>query len=120
MRERGFDMVHTTADVLVLARDRVRPAKPPPIALTDPAAAAGLPCELSDPEMWFAESPVLLERAKELCSGCPARQACLAGALERREPAGVWGGEIFDAGRVVATKRGRGRPRKDAATPKAA
>ncbi|OZB46955.1 MAG: transcription factor WhiB, partial [Cellulomonas sp. 14-74-6] len=30
------------------------------------------------------------------------------------EPWGVWGGEVFVAGQVVAVKRGRGRPRKEA------
>jgi WhiB family transcriptional regulator, redox-sensing transcriptional regulator len=29
-------------------------------------------------------------------------------------PWGVWGGELFVAGRVVRRKRPRGRPRKDA------
>ena len=38
--------------------------------------------------------------------------ACLAGALDRAEPWGVWGGEIFDRGVVIARKRPRGRPRK--------
>ena len=36
----------------------------------------------------------------------------LAGALKRREPWGVWGGELFIAGVIVARKRPRGRPRK--------
>ena len=36
----------------------------------------------------------------------------LAGALDRGEPWGVWGGEIFDRGVVIARKRPRGRPRK--------
>lgn len=71
------------------------------------------PCR-EDPELWFAESPVDVELAKELCSACPVREACLAGALERREPWGVWGGEIFVSGNVVARKRPRGRPRKHA------
>ena len=44
--------------------------------------------------------------------GLPDPEACLAGALERREPWGVWGGELFIAGVVVARKRPRGRPRK--------
>jgi WhiB family transcriptional regulator, redox-sensing transcriptional regulator len=74
---------------------------------------ASLPCEESEPEIWFAESPDDLERAKALCAGCPVRQACLDGAIERREPAGVWGGEIFDNGKILPRKRPRGRPRKD-------
>jgi len=38
--------------------------------------------------------------------------ACLSGALERKEPWGVWGGELFVQGVIVARKRPRGRPRK--------
>ncbi len=71
-----------------------------------------LPCRLVDPEVFFAESPVDVENAKELCRDCPVRAVCLAGALERREPWGVWGGELFVQGVVVARKRPRGRPRK--------
>lgn len=71
-----------------------------------------LPCRTGDADLWFAESPAELERAKALCGGCPARAACLAGALEREEPWGVWGGEIFLRGVVVPRKRPRGRPSK--------
>ena len=71
-----------------------------------------LPCRVEDPELWFAERPDLLEAAKRLCGGCPLRDACLAGALDRAEPWGVWGGEIFERGVVIARKRPRGRPRK--------
>ena len=78
------------------------------------AAALRLPCRVSDPDLWFAESPADLEQAKALCAGCPLRQACLAAALERAEPWGVWGGEILDQGTVIARKRPRGRPRKNA------
>ena len=74
-----------------------------------------LPCRAEDPELWFAESPAQLERAKSLCADCPVREACLAGALDRGEPWGVWGGEIFDHGVVIARKRPRGRPRKEVA-----
>src|SRR5579875_3538069 len=35
-----------------------------------------------------------------------------AGAVERREPWGVWGGELFLRGEIVPRKRPRGRPRK--------
>ena len=74
-----------------------------------------LPCRVEDAELWFAETPADLERAKGFCADCPARAVCLAGAIERREPWGVWGGEIFERGAVIARKRPRGRPRKDAA-----
>jgi WhiB family redox-sensing transcriptional regulator len=74
--------------------------------------AAEVPCRVEDPELWFAESPADVESAKALCGPCPVREACLAGALERREPWGVWGGELFIAGVVVPRKRPRGRPRK--------
>lgn len=72
-----------------------------------------IPCRSSDPELWFAETPADVEFAKALCRTCPARMACLAGARDRAEPWGVWGGELFIAGVVVPRKRPRGRPRKD-------
>lgn len=71
-----------------------------------------LPCRRNDPDLWFAESPGDVEAAKALCRGCPLRETCLAGATERREPWGVWGGELFIQGVIVARKRPRGRPRK--------
>lgn len=75
-----------------------------------PRAQTELPC-LTDPDLFFAESPADIARAKELCHGCPAVEACLAGALARAEPWGVWGGELILRGAVIASKRGRGRPR---------
>jgi WhiB family redox-sensing transcriptional regulator len=62
--------------------------------------------------LFFAEDPQDLRRAKALCDDCPVRSACLAGALQRAEPAGVWGGELLLRGVVIADKRPRGRPRK--------
>ncbi|MCK7624077.1 WhiB family transcriptional regulator [Streptomyces sp. RS10V-4] len=72
-----------------------------------------VPCRTYDPEVFFAESPADVEYAKTLCQTCPVRDACLAGAKERREPWGVWGGELFVQGVVVPRKRPRGRPRKN-------
>jgi len=72
----------------------------------------GIPCHENDAEMWFADTPEGVEFAKALCATCPARAACLSGALARNEPWGVWGGELFVHGEVVARKRPRGRPRK--------
>ena len=71
-----------------------------------------LPCR-AEPDLFFAESPRVLALAQALCADCPVHELCLAGALERREPHGVWGGRIFVGGVVVEHKRGRGRPRKD-------
>lgn len=89
-----------------------------PVALvaspTGPARdvrSRGFPCA-SDPDLFFAESPDDVELAKSLCGDCPARRACLAGAIERREPWGVWGGELFLRGEIIPRKRARGRPRK--------
>ncbi|QKT10272.1 WhiB family transcriptional regulator [Rhodococcus sp. W8901] len=80
---------------------------------TGGAADRKLPCRAGDPDLWFAESPADLERAKGLCGGCAVRSRCLSDALDRAEPWGVWGGEIFRQGVVVARKRSRGRPRRN-------
>jgi WhiB family redox-sensing transcriptional regulator len=74
-----------------------------------------IPCRDGDPDLWFADNPIELERAKTLCADCPVRRQCLAAALDRAEPWGVWGGEILDRGMVLARKRPRGRPRKEVA-----
>lgn len=77
------------------------------------AEGVELPCRQYDPDLWFADSPAELEIAKAICGECPLRLECLAGAVEREEPWGVWGGEIFERGAVVPRKRPRGRPRKE-------
>jgi WhiB family redox-sensing transcriptional regulator len=118
----GFEAVSEQV-VAVAATVPAQVAGPALIPAAQPAAAipvtmAGVPSGrklacADDPDLFFAESPQDVECAKVLCRGCPARMACLAGALERREPWGVWGGELFLRGEVVPRKRPRGRPRKD-------
>jgi WhiB family redox-sensing transcriptional regulator len=71
-----------------------------------------LPCT-DDLELFFAESPGDVETAKALCRECPARAGCLAGALERREPWGVWGGELFLRGVNRAAQAATGTPTQD-------
>jgi WhiB family redox-sensing transcriptional regulator len=83
-----------------------------PVDLARTTRIRELPCA-GDPDLFFAESPDDVELAKSLCSDCPVRARCLTGAIERREPWGVWGGELFIRGEIVARKRGRGRPRKN-------
>jgi len=82
------------------------------LVVSDLPDSESLPCRRNDAELWFAESPADVELAKSLCQSCPVREECLAGALERHEPWGVWGGQLLVAGEIVARKRPRGRPRK--------
>jgi len=63
-------------------------------------------------ELFFSEQLDDIAAAKAFCQNCPVKDPCLASALERREPWGVWGGELFVNGKVVAQKRKRGRPPK--------
>jgi WhiB family redox-sensing transcriptional regulator len=60
--------------------------------------------------LFFSEDLYDIARAKAICRKCAVRDLCLSGALERQEPWGVWGGELVSSGRVVTSKRPRGRP----------
>jgi WhiB family redox-sensing transcriptional regulator len=62
--------------------------------------------------LFFSEELQDIAAAKAICAKCPVLAQCLEGALIRREPWGVWGGQLFLNGRVLATKRRRGRPPK--------
>ncbi len=99
-------------DELAEMKNRTENLVGAPEALGPATGWEELPCRLSDPELFFAESPADVEAAKALCRDCPVRELCLTGAKDRREPWGVWGGELFVGGVVVARKRPRGRPRK--------
>ncbi|MCU1459329.1 MAG: Transcription factor WhiB [Actinomycetia bacterium] len=63
-------------------------------------------------ELFYSEELEDIAEAKEFCLACPVRDECLAGALVRHEPYGVWGGQLVTEGKVVTQKRRRGRPRK--------
>jgi WhiB family redox-sensing transcriptional regulator len=60
--------------------------------------------------LFFSEEWVDLRRAQAICAKCTSHAQCLAGALERAEPWGVWGGRLVENGRVLGDKRPRGRP----------
>lgn len=62
--------------------------------------------------LFFSDNIVDIARAKAMCGLCPLQASCLAGALEREEPWGVWGGELLSGGRIIANKRACGRPPK--------
>jgi WhiB family redox-sensing transcriptional regulator len=63
-------------------------------------------------ELFFSEQLDDIAAAKAFCQECPVKDTCLEGAATRREPWGVWGGELFVNGKIVAQKRKRGRPPK--------
>jgi WhiB family redox-sensing transcriptional regulator len=91
----------------------IRPDASTEVAERTAPVRVPLPCHSADPDLWFAETPADVETAKTLCQPCPLKSACLAGALERREPWGVWGGQLVQSGVVLPRKRPRGRPRKE-------
>jgi WhiB family transcriptional regulator, redox-sensing transcriptional regulator len=63
-------------------------------------------------ELFFSEQIDDINRAKAFCQECAVKDECLTAALDRREPWGVWGGELLLNGKIVAQKRPRGRPPK--------
>ena len=67
-------------------------------------------------DLYFSDQIPDIRRAKEICSTCPLIAPCLDGAIERHEPWGVWGGQLFMNGRILAQKRRRGRPPKNPET----
>lgn len=50
-----------------------------------------LPCRLVEPDLFFDHENE--QEAKQICSGCPIKDACRTDARNRREEYGVWGGE---------------------------
>ena len=66
--------------------------------------------------LFFSDEVEEIDKAKAVCEECPLTAACLRGAFERREVCGVWGGQLFLNGAVLAQKRKRGRPRKAVAS----
>jgi len=72
-------------------------------------------CHTSDGsgiDLFFSDDLRDIASAKMICATCPALARCLQGALERREPWGVWGGQLFLNGKIIEKRRRRGRPPK--------
>lgn len=64
--------------------------------------------------VFFSDKVADIAKAKAICATCPVLAPCLQGALEREEPCGVWGGQLFCDGKIMSAKRNRGRPTKQA------
>lgn len=63
--------------------------------------------------LFFSDDDFDIARAKKICSTCRLQASCLAGALERNEAYGVWGGQLLIDGEPVRFTRRRGRPAAD-------
>ena len=65
-----------------------------------------------DKSVFFSEEIHEIAAAKRICANCEVISPCLQGAIERNEPCGVWGGQLFINGKILSVKRRRGRPPK--------
>ncbi|MGO4630540.1 WhiB family transcriptional regulator [Streptomyces sp. 2RAF24] len=54
-------------------------------------STAGL-CAQVDPRLFFPTKGQSVAEARGICMACPVRAECLAAALGRGEPSGIWGG----------------------------
>lgn len=102
--------------------DQLAPDSPPPdgdVDALDESLAARRPvARCADGNgtltaLFFSDHVADIARAKAMCGLCPLQAQCLADALDREEPWGVWGGELISGGRVIANKRPCGRPPKN-------
>ncbi len=63
-------------------------------------------CRRADPRLFFPAGTgeaalVQVERAKQVCAGCPVRIPCLDWALATGQEVGVWGGTAVDERRAL-------------------
>lgn len=73
-------------------------------------------CREVDPELWYPEVGEMPHAAKQICSNCPVQASCLADALARREPHGVWGGLTANERKALLRQNhGTGQPSRRAA-----
>ena len=91
-------------------RARLHPPRRPsgPVA----PALAGAACKGADVNLFFGRDAEFVTarkkreaEAKAICAGCPARDACLAYALDAGEAYGVWGGLTEDERRAILRQR---------------
>jgi WhiB family redox-sensing transcriptional regulator len=69
-------------------------------------------CASNDTDLFFpvgttADAVRQTEAVKEICGGCPAREACLDFALDTEQAFGIWGGLTEDERRVMKRRARR-------------
>ena len=102
----GIESLAPTADVGIFDGDAQNPIEG---IWSDAAACRNTP---GASNLFFSEEVPEIIAAKRICAECPVIAPCLEEALERREPCGVWGGQLFENGQIIHRKRRRGRPPK--------
>ena len=64
-------------------------------------------------DLFFSEWVQDIHAAKMICAECSVLDMCLQEAIDTEEECGVWGGQLFKDGKIVAYKKNRGRPSRD-------
>ena len=82
------------------------------LAGVDWSVAAACRTVANASDMFFSDEFADIGAAKLICAECPVMAPCLEEAFGRGEPCGVWGGQLFEDGKIVTIKRKRGRPPK--------
>jgi len=74
-------------------------------------------CLHDDPELFFPDctSDPVIDRAKQICGGCPVRARCLDWALSHDAVFGIWGGRTEAERHAMGTASAgdRGVPKDD-------
>lgn len=67
-------------------------------------------CAQVDPDMFFTDNAQLVQKAREVCFGCPVRLRCHEYAVANGETWGVWGGMTQNQLRSRRTRRRASNP----------
>jgi WhiB family redox-sensing transcriptional regulator len=67
--------------------------------------AARSSCKKNMQDAFFSKGAANVERAKQVCANCPVRTECLAEALDKQIPWGVWGGMSERERRALLRRR---------------
>jgi WhiB family redox-sensing transcriptional regulator len=69
-------------------------------------------CRGTDPDLFFPDRGESADPARQICARCPARQPCLAYALDTGITHGIWGGLTERERRVLRAPRQRASRRE--------
>jgi Transcription factor WhiB len=74
-------------------------------------------CASHDPDLWFSDAPQDIAQAKAICHRCADQAPCLAGAMQRREIHGIWGGVNLGSAPRRAAVTGECQPERRPSQP---